>query len=65
LFYETIEGERLRIVAGFAPSDDARAVEIITMSDTQVAALDHAVQQTNIWLKTLGEELRWRTAVQL
>ena len=27
------------------------------MSDTQVAALDHAVQQTNIWLKTLGEEL--------
>jgi uncharacterized protein (DUF2267 family) len=32
-------------------------MEIITMSDTQVAALDHAVQQTNIWLKTLGEQL--------
>jgi len=27
------------------------------MSDTQVTALDHSVQQTNIWLKTLGEEL--------
>jgi len=27
------------------------------MSDTQVAALDHTVQQTNIWLKTLSEEL--------
>ena len=33
------------------------AVEIMTMSDTQVAALDHTVQQTNIWLKALGEEL--------
>jgi len=32
-------------------------VEIMTMSDTQVAALDHTVQQTNIWLKALGEEL--------
>ncbi len=52
-----MKGKGLRIVAGFAPSDDARAVEIITMSDTQVAALDHTVQQTNIWLKTLGEEL--------
>ena len=29
------------------------------MSDTQVTALDHSVQQTNIWLKTLGEELHW------
>ena len=28
------------------------------MADTQVAALDHTVQQTNIWLKTLAEELR-------
>ena len=27
------------------------------MSDTQVAALDHTVQQTNVWLKRLGEEL--------
>jgi len=27
------------------------------MSDTQVTALDHSVQQTNIWLKSLGEEL--------
>lgn len=29
------------------------------MSDTQVTALDHSVQQINIWLKTLGEELHW------
>ena len=27
------------------------------MSDTQVPALDHTVQQTNVWLKTLSEEL--------
>ena len=27
------------------------------MSDTQVAALEHTIQQTNIWLKTLAEEL--------
>ena len=27
------------------------------MSDTQVAALDHTIQQTNIWLKTLAEIL--------
>jgi len=27
------------------------------MSDTQVAALQHTIQQTNIWLKTLAEEL--------
>ena len=27
------------------------------MSDTQITALDHSVQQTNIWLKTLAEEL--------
>jgi len=27
------------------------------MSDTRVAALDHTVQQTNVWLKTLEEEL--------
>ncbi len=27
------------------------------MGDTRVPALDHTVQQTNIWLKTLGEEL--------
>ncbi len=27
------------------------------MSDTQVPALDHTVQQTNIWLKTLSKEL--------
>ena len=27
------------------------------MADTQVAALDHTIQQTNIWLKTLAEEL--------
>jgi uncharacterized protein (DUF2267 family) len=27
------------------------------MSDTRVAVLDHTVQQTNVWLKTLGEEL--------
>jgi len=47
----------LRVVARFAPGDNATAVEIMTMSDTQVAALDHAVQQTNIWLKTLDEEL--------
>ena len=47
----------MRIVARFAPGDNATAVEIMTMSDTQVAALDHAIQQTNIWLKTLGEEL--------
>ena len=33
------------------------AVEMMTMSDTQVAALDHTVQQTNVWLKALGEEL--------
>ena len=53
-----MEGKGLRIVGGFAPSDDARAVEIITMSDTQVAALVMpTVQQTNIWVKTLGEEL--------
>ena len=27
------------------------------MSDTQIPALDHSVQQINIWLKALGEEL--------
>jgi uncharacterized protein (DUF2267 family) len=27
------------------------------MSDTQVPVLDHAVQQMNLWLKTLAEEL--------
>ncbi len=27
------------------------------MSDTQVAALDHTIQQTNVWLKTLAESL--------
>jgi uncharacterized protein (DUF2267 family) len=27
------------------------------MADTQVAALDHTIQQTNIWLKTLAEQL--------
>ncbi len=27
------------------------------MADTQVAALDHTIQQTNIWLKTLADEL--------
>lgn len=27
------------------------------MSDTQVAVLDHTVQQTNIWLKALAEDL--------
>jgi uncharacterized protein (DUF2267 family) len=27
------------------------------MSDTQVPALDHTVQQTNVWLKALAEEL--------
>jgi len=27
------------------------------MSDTQVPVLDHTVQQTNVWLKTLSEEL--------
>jgi uncharacterized protein (DUF2267 family) len=47
----------LRTIAGFAPGESAKAVEIITMSDTQIAALDHTVQQTNVWLKTLGEEL--------
>nr|WP_261318785.1 DUF2267 domain-containing protein [Rhizobium leguminosarum] len=26
------------------------------MSDTQVAALDHTIQQTNLWLKKLVEE---------
>jgi uncharacterized protein (DUF2267 family) len=26
------------------------------MSDTQVPALDHTVQQTNVWLKKLTEE---------
>lgn len=26
------------------------------MSDTHVAALEHSIQQTNIWLKTLAEE---------
>lgn len=26
------------------------------MSDTQVAALEHSIQQTNIWLKKLAEE---------
>lgn len=30
------------------------------MSDTQVAALDHTVQQTNIWLKKLAEEHHFR-----
>src|SRR5271166_430754 len=34
-----------------------RPQENSTMSDTQVAALDHTVQQTNVWLKRLGEEL--------
>lgn len=29
------------------------------MSDTQVAALEHTIQQTNIWLKTLAEELHF------
>ena len=45
--------------AAWRPSIGRRceAVEIMTMSDTQVAALDHTVQQTNIWLKALGEEL--------
>ena len=38
---------------------EMRRSEIVTMSDTQVTALDHSVQQTNIWLKTLGEELHW------
>ncbi|HTR15083.1 MAG TPA: DUF2267 domain-containing protein [Roseiarcus sp.] len=27
------------------------------MSDTQVPALEHTIQQTNIWLKKLGEDL--------
>ena len=27
------------------------------MPDTEVAALDHTIQQTSIWLKTLAEEL--------
>jgi uncharacterized protein (DUF2267 family) len=27
------------------------------MADTTVAALDHTIQQTNIWLKTLAEQL--------
>ena len=27
------------------------------MADTPVAALDHTMQQTNIWLKTLAEQL--------
>ncbi len=27
------------------------------MADTQVAALDHTIQQTNIWLKTLAEQM--------
>ena len=27
------------------------------MSETQVAALEHSIQQTNIWLKTLAEDL--------
>ena len=27
------------------------------MADTQVAALDHTIQQINIWLKTLADEL--------
>uniref|UniRef100_UPI001C30EF88 DUF2267 domain-containing protein n=1 Tax=Bacillus sp. GbtcB10 TaxID=2824755 RepID=UPI001C30EF88 len=26
------------------------------MSETQVAALDHTIQQTNLWLKRLVEE---------
>lgn len=29
------------------------------MSDTQVAALDHTIQRTNIWLKTLAESLHF------
>jgi uncharacterized protein (DUF2267 family) len=29
------------------------------MSDTQVAALQHTIQKTNIWLKTLAEELHF------
>ena len=27
------------------------------MSDTQVPALEHTIQQTNLWLKKLGEDL--------
>src|SRR5271166_3776325 len=34
-----------------------RPQENVTMSGTQVAALDQTVQQTNVWLKRLGEEL--------
>ena len=34
-----------------------RKLEDQIMADTQVAALDHTIQQTNIWLKTLADEL--------
>jgi Uncharacterized conserved protein (DUF2267) len=34
-----------------------RRVGIEEMNDTQVSTLDHTIQQTNVWLKTLAESL--------
>ena len=40
-----------------ATSTAKRKSEDQIMADTQVAALDHSIQQTNLWLKTLAEQM--------
>lgn len=37
-------------------NDKGLSGEIEAMNDTRVATLDHAIQQTNLWLKTLAED---------